>query len=235
MKKNLNFKTILFGVAILLAFGGCNAVSNYDVVNPTPKEIQNLSQGSEVLKNLYIEQGRLLGVKEGFKKGLDYSKDAFAELMNDIRAKQFSVYLYKERFIEAGPTYINPKTGEIELGQMEIRKPFTVADIYKYYGAEIPIMSDEKIKEELEKINDKLVKVQSSISPDIIKKTQKRHIINRKNVNGFTVRVYNTKSNQDLLTKLNYTYGAIDDKLIVKFDNTETANNFCMNFGCITN
>lgn len=228
------FKISFSGLFALVLLSGCAASVNYDNVNPNPTEVKQLKKGSEVLKELYIKQGRIQGEAIGFQKGLEYSKNAFAELMNDIRAKQFAIYLYKERFIEAGPIYINPTTGEIELGKMELRKPFTVADIYKYYGAELPVKSEAKINEELEKINEKLIEMQSSVSPDIIKKEKKSYVVDKTNVNGHFVKIYNTKSNVGLLKGLQYKYGVIDDKLMIKFDDIETINNFCRNFGeCI--
>ena len=230
MKKNRLYLIAIMGL-IGSIFSGCSA--NYENINPSVEETKEISSGSEQLRKLYEKQAYIKGEADGFEKGLAYGKKVVNELLNDLRAKQFAVYLHKERYIEAGPIYINPETGEIELGKMEMRRPFTVADIFSQFGGEIPIKSDIKIKEDLLAIDDEIKKLQSSVLPDIIVKKDSRQEVNNENINGYLVSMYNTNSNIDILTKFNYKFGTIDDKLIIKFEDKKTADVFCRNFGCI--
>lgn len=223
---------IIFGTISIAIFSGCAA--NYENINPRSEVVANYTKDSEALKALYIKEGYAKGEVDGFSKGLEFGKKVVDGLLNELKAKQFAIYLYKERFIEAGPIYIDPNSGEIELGCMEMRRPFTVADIFTQYGAEIPIKSEELLQKELLNIDNEIKKIQSSVSADIFtKKTSSKEITNE-NVNGYLVKMYNTKSNEDMLKRFNYNYGVIDDKLIIKFNDKETANNLCNNFGCIS-
>ncbi len=223
-------KYLFFTFFIAIFFGGCAAVNN-ESINPTPKDVVSLKQTDTVLQDLYIKQGYVKGESIGFKKGLDFSKKVFSRLMSEIRAKQFSTYLVKERFIEAGPIYMDPITGEIELGRMEIKKPWTVADIFKHFGADIPVKDADMLQQELDKIDGEIKKLQSSVSPDIFIKPVESQEITQANVNGYLANINNTQNNQELLNKFGYTHGAIDNNLVIKFKTAEEKQIFCRNFG----
>lgn len=232
INKRLKYFIAIIGATFL--FSGCAAVNN-EVINPTPQEVGSFKQSTTVLEDLYIKQGYVKGEAVGYQKGLEHSKKIISRLMNEIRAKQFSTYLVKERFIEAGPIYMDPITGEIELGRMEIRKPWTIADIFKHFGADLPIKNEDMVNQELRELDNQIEKIQSSVSPDIFVKPVQSQEITQVNANGYFAKLNNTQSNQELLNKFGYKHGAIDDKLIIKFNTNKDKEVFCLNFGCLEN
>lgn len=216
---------LIFVELSILSLNGC---SSHQQVNPTPQEVNVLSSKNEAQKELWIKKGFENGRESGFREGLEYAKSVFSEFEDDLRAREATTYLIKEKYVRAGPIYID-SNGKITLGKMEVIPPFTVGDIFIRYGSKIPKFNKTNApvpNSTVSVVNE----IESSVSPEILSTTSLNRKIDNKDIRTIYVEVFKTKTNQDFLERYGFEKGIVDDKYIVKFDSEDKANTFCKNF-----
>ena len=228
-------KTIFLILSGLIAMGfvGC---SSKEQINPTPKEIERESIEDEAKEELYTDKGYAQGRKDGFLEGLTWAEKSSDKLLKKLNAVLFSSYLIRDKYILPGPIYISEE-GQIILGSMEIQEPYTKADIYNRYGAELPRFDNDdfpKKKKGSENTitQDKLIK---SFLPTVHKKPAKPKKITNKTIQKSDVEVEGNKTNQDILNRLGISGGAIDGKYVIPFETKNDAVVFCTNFDICLN
>jgi hypothetical protein len=254
------FKVNIFLLLFFASFFvGC---SNKDQINPNPDVAALDSIKDDIQKRLYEEKGYIQGRQDGFKEGVQWAEGAVEKYMEDMKALQFTNYLIKEKYIQPGPIYIDDK-GTIILSKMEIVVPYTKADIFNKFGGELPryigksdggdsytkiTSSNSKFSQEMDAknnekektINGVVVKTASAplketFEPTVVKDEYETKKTTQESVEKKFIQVKNTKSNQDLITKFGYTGGAIDDKIVIRFNGKQEAVDFCSNFNVCIN
>lgn len=217
-------------------FVGC---SSKEVINPNDGVSESYDLAEKAKQDMYNKEGYIDGKKDGFKEGVNFMKGALAEFMNEVRAIQFSSYLIKEKYIQPGEIFIE-KDGKITLGQMKIQQPYTLADIYNRFSDKIPtyakdstsgntLLSDSNLPIESKINNAADNKMRNAFNSNIYAKEPEAKVINKDNIKNSFVKVARTNENEQILNKLGFQYGKMDNQLVVEFTSKDEANVFCTN------
>lgn len=239
-------KTILSIASISLL----TACSSKEQVNPNPIDIKQDSIKEKVQKEQHEAIGYNQGKIDGFAEGVKWSKQTMDKTIKYINAVQFTSYLVKDNYIQPGPVYMD-ENGKIHLSKMEIVPPYTKADIFTKFGAELPRFIEENNnklsslypvnKKSTQKVapspvatNRPQVKYpETSFTPEIYRKNSQTKIVNTEAIKQTYVYIHGTKSNRQTLERFGYKVGTIenqDNQLVVKFNTKNEAYQFCTNF-----
>jgi len=234
-------KYTLLILLIANIFIGC---SSKEVINPNDGASESYDLAEKAKQDMYNKEGYIDGKKDGFKEGVNFMKGALAEFMNEVRAIQFSSYLIKEKYIQPGEIFIE-KDGKITLGQMKIQQPYTLADIYNRFADKIPtyakdstsgnnLLTDNNVPVETKINNTADNKMRNAFNSNIYAKEPEAKVISKNNIKNTFVKVARTVENEQILNKLGFQYGKMDNQLVVEFTSKDEANVFCTNLNlCI--
>lgn len=235
-----NSISILITFLVLISLSGC---SSKEQINSNPQMSNNYDIAENARKEMYNKEGYIEGKKDGFKEGVSFMKTALAEFMNEVRAIQFSSYLIKEKYIQPGEIYIE-KDGKIVLGAMKIQHPYTLADIYNKFSDKIPVYAKESntngfknlsldnSSEEVDKQNideTAALKKKNAFNPTIHPKEPENRIENKETIKNTSVKVLRTNENEQILNKLGFPYGKMDNHFLVEFSSKSESDIFCNN------
>lgn len=238
----MRVKSIIFFALIGIYFNGCS--SKVDV-NPDPSTIQHKSIKEEVKERLHENKGYQIGKADGFKEGVMWSANVVKKYIKEIKDLQFTNYLMKEKYVQAGAIYID-KYNKIAFGEMEIRPPYSVADLFKRFGGDIPRYvnhieektiddkffngGEETTKGDKKSIVNGESGLKETFNPSIYEKSHETKELNKQTNRETWVSIKNTKTNKKLITELGIQSGVFEDKYILNFSTKKSAEDFCRNF-----